>query len=320
MESWRVIHLSIVILSLCATKNEAYNQLDYNYYETSCPFLEDIVRKEMLSIFATDVSSPAAFLRLLFHDCQVQGCDASILLNSKDSEMKCSKNFGIRKFEAIGKLKFVLEAACPRQVSCADIIALAARDSVALSGGPSIQIPLGRKDSRTCSTQQADVHLPSTSIDVDQLLQIFMSKGMNLRESVAILGGHTLGAGHCINIVDRLYKPNPRDEMDPNFQLALKFGCPTKIPMTNLTAIPNDITPTIFDNQYYRDIIMGKGLFSIDSTISRDPRTINIVNQFADDQELFFQAFSSAFVKLSSANVLTGNMGEVRLQCDQVNR
>ncbi|XP_056686688.1 peroxidase 29 isoform X2 [Spinacia oleracea] len=250
----------------------------------------------------------------------LQGCDASILLNSKDSEMKCSKNFGIRKLEAIARLKFILEVACPRQVSCADIIALAARDSVALSGGPLIQVPLGRKDSTTCNTQLADVHLPSTTIDVDGFLRIFMGKGMNLQESVAILGGHTLGAGHCINIVDRIYKPNPIDQMDPNYHLALKLGCPSKIPITNLTIIPNDITPSIFDNQYYREISLGKGLFSIDTTLSRDPRTVTIVNQFAADQDYFFEAFSSAFVKLSSANVLTGNMGEVRLQCDQVNR
>lgn len=108
--------------------------------------------------------------------------------------------------------------------------------------------------------------------------------------------------------------------MDPNFQLALQLSCPSKIPnITNLTIIPNDITPTIFDNQYYKAIIMGKGLFSIDSSISRDPRTMMIVNQFAVDEDYFFKAFSSAFVKLASTNVLTGNMGEVRLQCDHVN-
>ena len=75
------------------------------------------------------------------------------------------------------------------QVSCADIVALAAREAVAISGGPFIQIPLGRKDSLTSSSQQADAHLPSPSIDdVDRFLQIFMGKGMDLKESVAIIG------------------------------------------------------------------------------------------------------------------------------------
>lgn len=315
-----LLQLLIPLLGVCAAASEAH-QLIYNYYESTCPYLEDIVRKEMLSIFAADSTAPAAFLRLLFHDCQVQGCDASILLNSKDSEMHSSKNFGIRKLEEIDRIKTILEAECPRQVSCADIIAITAREAVALSCGPFIKIPLGRKDSTISSSLQADAHLPSPGINVDQLLHIFMAKGMNLQETVAILGAHTLGVGHCINIVDRLYKPQPTDQMNPNFQLELKFFCPTETPITNLTSVPNDITPTLFDNHYYRDAAMGKGLFSIDSSVSRDPRTITFARQFAVDQEYFFQVFSSAFVKLSSANVLTGNnKGEVRRQCNRVNQ
>lgn len=46
--------------------------LAYDYYKYSCPGLEAIVKKEILSISFFDASAPAAFLRLLFHDCQVQ--------------------------------------------------------------------------------------------------------------------------------------------------------------------------------------------------------------------------------------------------------
>lgn len=102
--------------------------------------------------------------------------------------MLSPKNFGIRKREAIEKIKSILEIACPGQVSCADIVALAAKESVLYSGGPLIQIPLGRKDSTTSRSRQADARLPSPMINVDQFLHIFTSKGMNLEESVAILG------------------------------------------------------------------------------------------------------------------------------------
>ncbi|KAK3432110.1 hypothetical protein EUGRSUZ_E03999, partial [Eucalyptus grandis] len=294
-------------------------QLAYDYYKTTCPNAEDIVRREMLSFAFLDATAPAAFLRLMFHDCQVQGCDASILLDAigSKSEIKSSRNFGIRKLDAIEYVKSALEAECPGQVSCADIIALAARESVALSGGPHIAIPLGRKDSRASNYQQADAHLPSPSISVDAFLHIFMTKGLNLEESVAILGAHTLGAGHCLNIIDRLYNPKPDDLMNPVFEARLRLQCPTLNPLMNLTATSNDITPTIFDNQYYRDILLGKGLFFIDSSISRDPRTSDIVKQFAIDQDYFFRAFSSAFVKLSSANTLSKTKGEVRKQCSR---
>lgn len=102
--------------------------------------------------------------------------------------MISSRNFGIRKREVIDHIKSAVEVACPGQVSCADIIALAARESVALSGGPHIAIPLGRKDSRTSSSGTADARLPSPGISVDEFLQIFSSKGMSVEESVAILG------------------------------------------------------------------------------------------------------------------------------------
>lgn len=138
-------------------------------------------------------SQPLSSLFLLL--VYLQGCDASILLDSGalkgNSEVVSGRNFGIRKLETIEYIKYILEAVCPGQVSCADIIALAAKESVSLSGGPNIQIPLGRKDSTTCSRQAADTHLPSPDITVDQLLNIFMSKGLNLEESVAIMGNES---------------------------------------------------------------------------------------------------------------------------------
>lgn len=122
----------------------------------------------------------------------IKGCDASILLNSHDltssSEMESSRNFGIRKLEMISHIKTILEINCPGQVSCADIIALAAKESVFITGGPKIKIPLGRKDSVTFSSQQADANIPAAGIAVDKFLQIFKSYGMTLEESVAILG------------------------------------------------------------------------------------------------------------------------------------
>ncbi|KAL5996465.1 hypothetical protein ACLOJK_026544 [Asimina triloba] len=210
--------------------------LSYDFYERSCPQVEMLVQQGLGSVFISDPTTPAALLRLLFHDCQVQGCDASILLDdnggNRSSEIVSARNFGVRGRESIGMIKSILEVACPLTVSCADIIALAAREAVAASGGPHIRVPLGRRDAVSSSYSLADASLPSADTGVDGMLQIFAAKGMSVEESVAILGipltnfdnvlinadnvlifpnafsgAHTIGITHCINIIDQQHKP-----------------------------------------------------------------------------------------------------------------
>jgi peroxidase len=63
-----------------------------------------------------------------------QGCDASLLLNTTSSgnqtEKLATPNVTLRGFDFIDRVKSLLEAACPGVVSCADVIALVARDAV----------------------------------------------------------------------------------------------------------------------------------------------------------------------------------------------
>lgn len=66
----------------------------------------------------------------------VQGCDASVLLDDTPNfvgEKTAAPNANsLRGFELIDAIKSDIESLCPGVVSCADILTIAARDSVIL--------------------------------------------------------------------------------------------------------------------------------------------------------------------------------------------
>ena len=65
----------------------------------------------------------------------LKGCDASVLLYSKGNnkaEKDGPANLSLHGFYVIENAKKEVEALCPGVVSCADILAFAARDAVVL--------------------------------------------------------------------------------------------------------------------------------------------------------------------------------------------
>ncbi|XLS71773.1 hypothetical protein HN51_028638 [Arachis hypogaea] len=139
------------------------------FYATTCPKAESIVKSTVKYHLNSDPTLAAALLRMHFHDCFVQGCDTSVLVTGFATERTAFANLGLRGFKVIDNTKTQLEAACPSVVSCADIVALATRDSVILSCELSWQVPTGRKDGRV--SQASDVNnlpAPTNFIDVQK--------------------------------------------------------------------------------------------------------------------------------------------------------
>ncbi|PIN09974.1 Peroxidase [Handroanthus impetiginosus] len=185
---------SLVILLFCSLGNS----LSSNYYGKTCPEVESIVAKVVKDATSKDKTVPAALLRMHFHDCFIRGCDGSVLLESKGgnkAEKDGPPNLSLHAFYVIQNAKKTVEAVCPGVVSCADILAFAARDSVVLSGGPTWYVPKGRKDGRTSKASET-TQLPAPTFNISQLQKSFSLRGLSMEDLVALSGGHTVGFSH----------------------------------------------------------------------------------------------------------------------------
>ena len=120
--------LSVLVLLLLVTPS-ALAQTKVGFYSTSCPKAETIVSDTVKKHVKANTAVAPGLLRMIFHDCFVHGCDASILIDGSDAEKTATPNLLLRGYDVIEDAKTQLEAACPGVVSCSDILALAGRDS-----------------------------------------------------------------------------------------------------------------------------------------------------------------------------------------------
>ncbi|CAI5471397.1 unnamed protein product [Closterium sp. Yama58-4] len=291
------------------------------YYKDSCPYLETIVREIVIDEYRKDQTVPAPLLRLHFHDCFVQGCDGSVLLNStkgNKAEKDADINLSLNGFDIIDRIKTAVEAKCPGVVSCADITALAARDGVKLAGGPYIHTQLGRRDARTSKADMAMKSLPKHQMDVNALLRNFAAINLTLLDLVTLSGGHTIGESHCDTVAHRI-APNRDPTIARAMRKYLEDHC--KAPKVDGTiAVVLDIrSANRFDNHYFKNLQRKFGLLTSDQALMIDPRTKDIVNEFAADKKSFFRHFRRSMVRMGSFGVLTGRNGEIRRTCSAVN-
>ncbi|KAK3426614.1 hypothetical protein EUGRSUZ_F03025 [Eucalyptus grandis] len=329
-----------------ATRDSA-ESLEYDYYRESCPQAEKIIRETVRQIYGVHSGVAPALLRLVFHDCFIKGCDASVLLDSTEvmnAEKDTPPNETLKGFDVIDVIKAEIEEVCPSVVSCADILVLAAREGLLMAGGPFYPLSTGRRDSTHSYADLATYQLPSPYGDLSDTIASFGSRGFDEREIVNLLGAHSIGVIHCKSFQSRLYNFSGTNEPDPSLDVGfldlMRSKCSKSVSASpSLSPAPSSSQSSFdfssltseepgevmnyegpssgFGTLYYHRLLQGKGVLYADQQLMVGEETGSWVRAYASDVSLFRRDFAETMMKLSNLQVLTAPNGQVRHSCSK---
>ncbi|KAL9996586.1 putative peroxidase [Helianthus debilis subsp. tardiflorus] len=320
--------LTLCCISLILQPSHSQQQLSTSFYHKSCPRFEQIIQDTTTNKQIASPTTAGAALRLFFHDCLVEGCDASVLISStpfNKAERDADINLSLPGdgFDVVVRAKTALELACPGVVSCADILAVATRNLVTMMGGPFYNVKLGRRDGLVSRASRAQNILPKPTMSMNRIIRLFKSIGFSVQEMVALTGAHSIGFTHCSEISSDIYNYNNSSRFDPSYNpryaMGLRNACADYRKNPSLSVFNDIMTPRDFDNSYYKNLPKGLGVLRSDRALVMDRRTRPFVELYARDQKAFFEAFGRAIEKLSLYGVKTGRNGEIRRRCDSFN-
>ncbi|CAN1155818.1 Lignin-forming anionic peroxidase [Linum perenne] len=287
-----------MLVCIAVSQSEAQD-LSTNFYSNSCPNALSTIRRSINTAISRERRMAASLLRLHFHDCFVQGYDTFSITGEKTARPNMNS---IRGYSVIDDAKSQVESQCPGIVSCADIVAVAARDASEAVGGPTWSVNLGRRDSTSAN----------------RMVQLFDNKGLSARDMVALSGSHTIGQARCVTFRGRIYG-NAYD-IDANFASTRRRQCPSAAGNGdgNLAAM-DLVTPNSFDNNYFRNLMQRRGLLQSDQVLFSGGSTDGIVQEYSRNPRLFTSDFAAAMVRMGDIEPLTGTRGEIRRVCTAVN-
>ncbi|KAL6181096.1 hypothetical protein ACLB2K_047752 [Fragaria x ananassa] len=321
-----VVFLALLVLATTFPSSVQSQTTRVGFYSRSCPRAESIVTQTVQKHFKSTPSIAPGILRMHFHDCFVQGCDGSVLLSGTNTEKTAGPNLGLRGWEVIDDAKTQLEAACPGVVSCADILALAARDSVVLTKGINWKVPTGRFDGRVSLASETN-NLPGFRESIDAQKSKFQALGLNTQDLVTLVGGHTIGTSACQFFRYRLYNftttGNGADPtIDASFLPQLRALCPQGGDATKRVDLDTG-SGTQFDAAFFKNLQNGRGILESDQKLWTDASTKSFVQRYSGVRGLqalnFNVEFGRSMVKMSNIGVKTAKNGEIRRICSAIN-
>ncbi|XP_058759248.1 peroxidase N-like [Vicia villosa] len=334
-KSFRAITITcfwlIMSFSILCEAEYMKTQLSPDFYRTTCPDLWTIVRREVSNAMEDEIRMAASLLRLHFHDCFVNGCDGSILLDGdgdEDTEKFATPNRNsARGFEVIDRIKSSVESSCSGVVSCADILAIVARDSVFLSGGPFWYVQLGRRDGLVSNKTLANLAIPSPFDTLENITSKFDNVGLNLKDVVTLSGAHTIGRARCTFFSNRLFNFSGTEEPDNSLESEMLFDLQNLCLQDedgNATTVLDSNSFDRFDSNYFKNLLNGKGLLSSDQILFASDEEVTsttkqLVQFYSENERAFFMEFAYAMIKMGNISPLIGSEGEIRNDCRVIN-
>ena len=159
--------------------------------------------------------------------------------------------------------------------SRSDKIALGGLVTVGQCGGPVLDFQAGRTDAIPAETTFGSLKaLPDDFLDTYDVIKSKLQRlGFNNEDIVALVtGSHSLGGVH--------------QKISPH--------------ATNLTFEAFDETPSVFDNNVFKQSLKGICRLRVDCAIAKDPELRQFVEKFANDQQAFFKQYALSFAKMTS--------------------
>ncbi|CAM6104003.1 unnamed protein product [Calypogeia fissa] len=215
---------------------------------------------------AVSKGKAAGVLRLAFHDAgafnlgtKQGGMNGSIIYELERPESTGLK----RSVRVLEKVKTALEPEF--SVSWADLIAVAGAESVAICGGPKINVNLGRLDSLT---PDPEGQMPEETLSATELKHTFQQKGFSTQEMVVLSGAHTIGNKG--------------------------FGAPDIFDNTYYKTL----TQKPWRDSQGKEMSSSMVGLQSDRNLTEDSDCMKWVNLYAEDENKFFLDFSRAYVKL----------------------
>ncbi|RVW17859.1 Cationic peroxidase 1 [Vitis vinifera] len=250
------------------------------------------------------------------------GCDASILLddtaNFTGEKTAGPNNNSVRGYDVIDTIKSQMESLCPGVVSCADIVAVAARDSVVAAkhnaqnfgiefyNETNIDATFATSKQAICPSSEKKGLLHSdqqlyNGNSTDSMVETYSNDSTTFFTDVAsamtflrtltkpiksVLPGPTLNLSQLVSAFSNKGFTTKETVVLSGTSLDPRI-CPRSGGDDNLS--PLDKTTTVFYYAYFRDLKEKKGLLHSDQQLYNDGSTDSIVESYSINSATFFR-------------------------------